>query len=319
MIAVRLAAVATVFIGLNSVAFSQTYGIATNPPGSLAFATGTAVAKLLNEKAGMRARAQPMGGSSTYLPLIHRGEVDFGFANGGEVLFAYTGTKSFRGSAYPNLRLIGLLYPLYAGVAVAKDSEIKTFEDLKGKRMPSGFTSNTIFQYIQDGILAPAGLSTDDMQKRPVNNFVRGVELLASGDVDAAMIPAGSALARETNAKRPFRYLTYDVTPDAIKTTKKVMPSATLVMLKPRKGLVGFEGPAVMLNNPLYLVASSKVRDEAAYKAAKAIYENKEFLVKSFAVFRGFQPQKMASEHTTPYHPGAVSFFREQKLWPPKE
>ena len=83
-------------VAFSGVAAAQVAVFATNPQGSLGYTTGIAVAKTVTEKAeGIIGRPQPMGGSTNYIPIVNRGEVDFGFSNGMETLFAYNGTGTF--------------------------------------------------------------------------------------------------------------------------------------------------------------------------------------------------------------------------------
>ena len=49
--------------------------IASNPQGSIFYAGSVVIGKLMDEKLKMQVRVQPMGGSSTYIPLLNRGEV----------------------------------------------------------------------------------------------------------------------------------------------------------------------------------------------------------------------------------------------------
>ena len=58
-----------------SLAVAQVVSVATNPQGTLGYRTGIAVAKVVTAKTDVTARAQPMAGSSTYLPMLDRGEI----------------------------------------------------------------------------------------------------------------------------------------------------------------------------------------------------------------------------------------------------
>jgi TRAP-type uncharacterized transport system substrate-binding protein len=52
----------------------------------------------------------------------------------------------------------------------------------------------------------------------------------------------------------------------------------------------------------------------------KAIYENKPDLVASFKAFIPFDPERIAMPlEGIDYHPGALKFFKEIGLWPPKK
>jgi TRAP-type uncharacterized transport system substrate-binding protein len=64
--------------------------------------------------------------------------------------------------------------------------------------------------------------------------------------------------------------------------------------------------------------ASSKTPEDMVYKVTKAIYENKADLDQGFAVFKTMSVQEMAKDIPVPYHPGAIRFYKEKGMWPPK-
>src|SRR5215813_3294388 len=65
---------------------AQTYGLATMQPGTLAHATGSAIAKVLKEKGGLNTLVQSTAGESVLIPMVAHGEIDLGMANMLEVV-----------------------------------------------------------------------------------------------------------------------------------------------------------------------------------------------------------------------------------------
>src|SRR6476619_3341241 len=63
------------------IAAAQTYGFATMQPGTLNHTSASAVAKVLKDKAGLNVVVQPTAGESVMIPLVARGEAEFGIAN----------------------------------------------------------------------------------------------------------------------------------------------------------------------------------------------------------------------------------------------
>ncbi len=84
-IAGALALCAMLGPGAGSAA-AQTYGIATMQPGTLNHTTGSAIAKVLKEKAGMNVLVQPTAGETTLIPMVGRAEAEMGIANIAEVV-----------------------------------------------------------------------------------------------------------------------------------------------------------------------------------------------------------------------------------------
>jgi TRAP-type uncharacterized transport system substrate-binding protein len=60
-------------ITTTSPAAAQTMGLATMQPGTLNHTTGTAIAKVAKEKAGLNTLVQPTAGESVIIPLVGRG------------------------------------------------------------------------------------------------------------------------------------------------------------------------------------------------------------------------------------------------------
>jgi uncharacterized protein len=155
---IRTVAVAVgAIIGLSAPAAAQTYTIGANPQGSVFYAAAAAIAKVEVEKTGLQFRVAPYSGSSTYIPLVDKGELAFGMSNGAEYAFAYTGKELFAGHPNKNLRSVLSTFPLTSGFGVRTDSPMKTLADLKGKKVPFGYSSGRIFDYVQRAALAAAG------------------------------------------------------------------------------------------------------------------------------------------------------------------
>lgn len=64
---------------------------------------------------------------------------------------------------------------------------IKTIADLKGKKV--ALSSNTVIEYATDKILEEAQLSPADVEKVEVQKIPLRLEMLAKGEVDAAVLP----------------------------------------------------------------------------------------------------------------------------------
>src|SRR6478609_5805285 len=106
-------------VALNaSLAAAQTFGFATMQPGTLNHTTGSAIAKVLKEKAGLNVLVQPTAGETTLIPMVGRAEAELGIANVAEMDNVVKGTSA--AGAQPDLRLIGAIHPLRVGWYVRK-------------------------------------------------------------------------------------------------------------------------------------------------------------------------------------------------------
>jgi uncharacterized protein len=321
--AIRVILAAAAGMGFAATAAAQSiYGIGTNPQGTLGYSTATAISKVLSEKSGIRTQPQPVGGSSTYLPMVNRGNLDFGFANVAETLWAYKGEEAFTGQPNPNLRQVFVTYPISVAMSVAYDSPYKTIADLKGARGPSEYTAQTIFRTLQEAALATAGLSTADLQTTPVRNFVDALKLVGSGRLDTAITGPATGIAQETHSalsrRGGLRHLPIDTAPESIERMRAIMPGAYAEVIKPAPNMPGVREPIPAVTYSNFMMAGAHVPEETVYQVLKTLHANKPALVEAFAVMRGFDPDRMNEAHEVPYHPGAERFYREIGQWPPK-
>jgi len=302
---------------------AQVIGIGTNPQGSLYYSVGAAVAKVVQEKTGIQARVQPSAGSSTYAPMIDRGELELGFVNVQDAENALKGIDNFEGKPLPNLRLVGVMFSLPIGIAVPADSPAKSIRDLKGMLMPSDFPAQSTIVAIQDAVLATGGISTKDMRRYPVQNYVKGMEALGDGKVDAALTGPGSGTSKEMDAKLSsrggIRFISLDDTPQALAAMKAVFPGGYFDVLEPSPGMVGIAQPTRIMAYSAFLATGLKVSEEIVYKTTKTIFENKAELATSSPTLSRFDPRRMVEKHLMPYHPGAIRYYTEAGVWPPND
>ena len=313
-----LAAACAASIGLTTAASAQVVGVATNPQGSLGYLTGIAVAKVVTAKSGgVTVRAQPMGGSTAYIPMVDRGEVVFGFTNGGELQHAYNGVGTFEGKKQGDLRIVSAMFPLRSGVAVVADSGLKKISDLKnykGKRVAGEYTALAIIQDFVAAGLANGGVSYADFNKVPVSGLIKGVTALGEGKVDVAWVPVGSGAARKINvqlkSRGGIRYLDLDPSPEALARFKKVMPALDIVMESNTK-MPGVPEPTHVAQMAYIMVTSAKTNPDLVYKVTKTVIENQPELVKALGAFRRNKKDEMGTLDLAPYHPGAIKAFKE--------
>jgi len=312
---------ATVFAGALafsmgvSVATAQVVTIATGAQGSLAYNSGQAVAKVLNE-AGITARTQPLVG---YLPLINSGEVDFGFSNGVEAAYALTGTGNYD-RKNPNIRLVGTMFPLATGLMAPCDLGLRTVADLKAKakdlRIASEYKSSTIIPFYIRGGLANGGMKYSDFKQVPVASFVGGIKALGDGLVDVALVSLNSGAGKQAAVKLKSHgglcYISLDNSTAGQGAFKKFLPAGKIVSFKQNKNINGLEKyGADIMQIPWMMLTNSKVSEDLVYKTTKKIAESNDELKKSFGAFGRAKREAMAPANQVPYHPGALKYYKE--------
>jgi hypothetical protein len=300
---------------LAAAAHAQNVSIITTPVGSFSNSAGSAMAKVLVDKAGLRAIVQAQ--ASTGFDETVSGQADFNVSNSFDATFYATGTGEYQSrGAHQNLRAVAVLIPYRVALHVRADSTYQRIADLKGKRLSSGFNAQKTIHRIIEAHLANAGLSYRDVVQVPTPNVVRQVDDFMSGKTDAFFFALGSAAIKQANAAvGGLRVLEVDTSPQAMRRVEAMLPGAYTIEVKPAPNIEGVTKPTHLIAFDMVMVVRAELADEVVYKVAKALHDNKADLQATFPPFALFNPQSMAKPiQGVPYHPGALKYYKEIDL-----
>ena len=285
---------------------AQPLGLGTSPQGTLTYALGAAVAKVLGDKGSIQSRVQPSSGTGTMIPLVDSGEIDIGFANTLELWDAFHGKGTFDKRPNPNLRTLAVVFPIKTGLFVRADSPIKSIKDMKGKTIAYGFTSQEIIRVTVDAMLATEGLTAADLKTVMVPNLVRGVDELMAGRVDITTFAVGSAKVSEADASvGGIRYIPLPDTPEALAAMQKVFRTAYFSKVEPAPNLAGVKEPTALMAYDYTVFANKDVKPERAKMITRLIAENKDALAQGHPQFRQMETERLFSQIDVPFHDGA--------------
>ncbi len=296
-------------------AHAQALGFGTAPQGSIGYNMGSAIAKVMAETANLQSRVQPYSGSSAIFPLVNSGELDLTVGNVLEAQEAANGEGPYAGRKQANVRVLAVIFPIYSSLFVKKDSPYKSLADLKGKRIPLGYTAQVTLQRVVEAVLANGGLTAKDVTPVLVPNVIRGVDDFAEGKADAGFFALGAAKVLEVHKSTGgIRYLPMSDSPGAVAAMQKIMPYAYIIEVKPSPAFAGLDGPTKLMAYDYLVAVGAHVKDDVVYRIAKAMYENKPKLIESLGAFRGFNPDGMGKKMPAPFHPGALKFYQEKGI-----
>lgn len=288
--------------------------IASNPAGTHSYTVAGGLARVLQEEQGVRATIRPFSGSSVYLPMLHRGELALGLNTGIDSYVAYRGLPPY-GNAMPNLRLLGMMFPLRIMYMVRADSGLRSIEDLRGRRVVVTFRANAALEQLHRGILATGGLTIDDVESMTVAGLPEAMRMLAEGRADAVPTGMNTALSLQVDSTLPggVRYLTMGQDEARLPET---MPGVRIVTALPDETTSGVDGPTRVSRVPDYLNTGVHLSDDDAYRIIRTIHENWEELRSTHVQMSTTTAEAVApADNLHPYHPGAVRYFREAGLW----
>jgi TRAP transporter TAXI family solute receptor len=294
---------------------AQVLGFGSPPQGQIGYNMSSAIARVMAEDAGVQSRVQPYSGSSAVLPLVNSGELDLAVCNVLEIEEATKGEGAYQGRKQANLRVLGVIFPLYSSIFVRKDSPIKSLAGLKGKRIPYGFSAQVTLERIIDAIIATGGLARSDVVPVLVPNVNRGADDFMEGKIDGGFFALGASKVTEVDKTvGGIRYLPLPDDAKSVAAMKKIMPYAYIKVVNPSPAFVGLDGPTRLMAYDYLVVVGAHVKDDVVYKIAKAMYENKPKLAESFRAFGGWDPQTMNKAMPASFHPGSLKFFKDKGI-----
>ena len=294
--------------------------IGTNPPGSVLYVVGNALAKVATESGTARLTVQPYAGSSTFLPMLESGELELGVNNAIDVGLAYNGTGFKIGGRNPfphtpGLRLVMRAFPLMVAPVVRRDSPIKTIQDVKGKRVTGEYPANLAIWYNVFGELSSAGLSWKDVRVVPVAGLNEGIDALVQGRADVSTYAINGAKVREADASVGVRHLSIDCSPEGEKRLRAAVPGYYPRRVKKEEAAAVVDDVCVVAYDA-YVIAGKGASDALVEGLLKAIWNDGAKLAPFHPLLREWSRDKMAgAEITIPYHPAAMRFYREHGAW----
>lgn len=295
--------------------------IGANPPGTVFYALASGLAKFAGEGAPFQMVVQPYTGTSTFLPLLDTGEIDFGMNNAVDMALAYQGPQRLKigdrnpFQHTPNVRLVMRGSVLLTAPLVRKDSLIKTMQDIRGKRLTGEYPAQLANWYNLYGYLAGAGMKWEDVKIVPVPGVNEGVDALIQGRADVTLSALDAAKVKEADVSIGVRHLSIDCSPEGEKRLRRAVPGYYPHWLKRGQATAIVEDTCVNAYD-IYLTSHKGVQDRVIGTVLKNIWDNVDKLPPLHPSFKDWTRQRAVdADVTIPYHPGAIQFYKERGVW----
>ena len=285
--------------------------------GSSGYAEASGIANALQKKYPTRIRIVPSGTSIGRLLPMTTGKVRYGYlAN--EVYFATEGTFDFAPQSWgpQDLRIV-LGRPASVGLAVAKDTGVKTIADLKGKRI--GFVKgNPSVNVKNDAYLAFGGLTRKDIKEVWFGSYNAMKDAVIADQLDAFGTVTTSANVRQIEASP--RGLIWPPFPAENKKGWDAM-TKVISFAEPFKET---KGAAISEENPVALVGYrypmittyATTPEDEVYNLVKAIDETFDSFKSTTASSVNWEVKKsILPPADAPFHEGAIKYAKEKGYW----
>jgi hypothetical protein len=281
------------------------------------YPTGGSICRLVNKGRkvhGIRCSVESTAGSVYNLNTIAAGELDMGVVQSDWQYHAYNGTSRFKDKG-PNkdLRAVFSVHPEPFTVVARADSGIKTFEDLKGKRVNIG-NPGSGQRGTMEVVMEAYGWTKDTFKLASELKSAEQGKALCDNKIDAICFtvghPSGSIKEPTTSCDSVLVPVTG---PKIDALVKKNDYYRTAVI--PGGMYRGTDTDTQTFGVGATFVTSAKVPDEVIYNVVKAVFENFDDFQKLHPAFKVLKKEEMIKDGlSAPLHPGAVKYYKEAGL-----
>lgn len=314
-----LAAVMSVFLAYapESLAQEKIVTIGTGAVNGIYYPAGGAICRLMNrarKEHGIRCFSESTGGSINNIHGLQDGELNFAITQSDWQYKAYKGEGLFADSgAYADMRSVFSLHSEMFTVAVAKQSGIKTFAELKGKRINIGDAGSGMREMVA-GVTEALRWKTADMAKAAELKPAEAVQALCNGTIDAMVFAVGhpNGLIQEVTSRCGAKLIPVSGAEIDALLSRSPYYSRTAIP----GGM--YQGNAT--NIPTFgvkaaLITTAAQDEESVYQLTKSVFENFESFKTLHFVFATLDKERMVTTGLiAPLHPGAARYYREVGL-----
>ena len=287
--------------------------------GTTGYIQAAAIGDVLAKATGVTLRVVPAGNDIARMAPLRQGRVQASATGSGSYL-AQEGVLDFADSQW-GPQPVSLLLMSWAdtntgNVCTAKDANIRTMADLRGKRVAWVHGAPALNNNME-AFLAFGGLTWADVKKVEFPGFKESIQGMVDGISDAAIASTDSGLVYQLESSP--RGINWPETPKSDKAgwarLQKVAP-----YFAPHKAIAGAGvSPERPQNGASYgypiLVVYPDVSDELVYWMTRQVIDLYDQYKGAHPGAVGWALERQVFDWAIPYHPAAVKFFKEKGVW----
>ena len=277
------------------------------------FAVGGVLANVLNEKNPdiMNVNVVSTGGSGDNLQNMAAGVYQLATVQSDVMTYAFNGTRSFEQTGkVPNVRILAGLYAETVQI-VTTNPDIKTVEDLKGKKVCVGDVNSGTYFNATD-VFKAYDMDIEKDVEPIFQSFGASTESLKDGKIDAAFLCAGAPTTSVVDLGTAKSV--YLVSIDDAHMEKLLADCPFYAKYIIGKDVYKTPEDCQTVTVKATLVADAAISDDVAYAIVKTIFEAKDEITAAHAKGAEIDLTFATDGMAIPFHPGAAKYFAEKGI-----
>jgi TRAP transporter TAXI family solute receptor len=279
----------------------------------LYYPAGGAICRLVNlnrEKHGMHCALRSTLGSVANIQDVISGDLDLGVAEAGHLESGFKGRGVFSQPA-PNLRTLVGLFPEYISILARRDSGIRSFADLKHKRVNIG-TKGGSQRVTLDILMKARGWQQSDFSHYEALAPAEQANALCDNRIDATLYVVGHPSGAIKEAIRDCNSQLVGLEKRDAQVLVKFSHHYQVLTL-PGSTYSTHQADVLTAGVNAILFTRADLPDDAAYAIVQSLFEQFAHFQTLHPAFSGLKAESMAQVPlAAPLHPGARRYFKEQ-------
>ncbi len=301
--------------GLARAAEEKFVTIGTGGQTGVYYVVGQSICKLVNRdsaKTGIKCTAPSTGGSIDNINAIRAGSRGVGVAQSDWQYHGYNGTSKFAEQGpFKDLRAVFSVHPEPFTVVARSDSGIKTFDDLKGKRVNIG-NPGSGQRGTMEVLMEALGWQMSDFKLASELKAAEQSAALCDNNVDAIIYTVGHPNGSIQEASTSCDAIVVPVTGAAVDKLVADNPFYAKAMI-PGGMYKGTDKDVETFGVRATFVASAQTEPDVIYEVVKAVFENFDRFKKLHPAFANLDPKEMIKDGlSAPLHDGAARYYKEK-------
>jgi TRAP transporter TAXI family solute receptor len=281
------------------------------------YVVGQSICKLVNRdsgKHGIKCTAPSTGGSVDNINSIRSGSRNMGVAQSDVQYYALKGEGPFQDQgSYEDLRAVFSVHPEPFTVIARADSGIKTFEDLKGKRVNIG-NPGSGQRGTMEVLMDKMGWTLGDFALASELKAAEQSAALCDNKVDAIIYAVGHPNGSIQEASTSCDSILIPVTGPVIDELVAANPFYAKATI-PGGMYKGTDEDVETFGVLATFVSSTATDSDTVYAVVAAVFDNFDRFKNLHPAFANLDPKTMVKDGlSAPLHDGAAKYFKEKGM-----